>query len=394
MRALLSNAVLVGAILLTGMTPTRANAQARAQDVALRPQDRGVVRVYSQRGVGSVVDPGFATEQTRLTPNFGGSYGTGFVVSSDGLVVTAHHVVENAFFWLVIFPGSIEPHPALPVYVDPEHDIAILRIAGTQRDLVTVPARDRSLVAGESISVAGYPREFAQRTPAVTTGAVSRVTNDGKVEASMAVNEGDSGSPVCDRDGRLVGILIERGDPDQGLQGIAIFQPLRHIRNALASYARDTRAPRGAAGADATAELRRLQPLSQVLVNALGVDLDEDETDGTSRARVLRYLDAAEATIDQARSPEDACVLVAGAWDAIVRVLERHHAADVRNLADESLQRRIVALVGRAHALARDTVDSTPYFRWNLTFLRDLVWQDHRVVAMPLPPEAPQQPAR
>ena len=385
-------AVCLSSVVLLCVT-RQASAQDANADVALRAQDRAVVRVYSQRSFSSQVDAGFATGQTRITPVLSGSYGTGFVVSNDGLIVTAHHVVENAFFWLVIFPGSIEPHAAVPVYVDTEHDIAVLKIDGTYRDVVTVPARDRALAAGETISVAGYPREFAQRTPAVTQGIVSRVTNDGKVEASMAVNEGDSGGPVCDRDGRLVGLMIERGDPDQGLQGIAIFQPLRHVRNALLSYDRLAReaahVPNGQGAV--TEALRRRQPLSQALVNTLAIDIREGETDAESRARVVRYLGHAEAALPTVREPEDAAIAVSAAWDAIIRVLERHQAVDVVNLEDLELRRRVASLVMAASELAERTVAHVAYFVWNLVFLRDIAWQHGSVLAMPLPQRAPEQ---
>lgn len=76
-----------------------------------------------------------------------GGHGTGFVVSAYGLVVTAHHVVANAFDRLAVMPGSTEPRAAIPVYVDEEHDIAILQVQGRFADVVDVPTREVALVA-------------------------------------------------------------------------------------------------------------------------------------------------------------------------------------------------------------------------------------------------------
>ncbi|MBK8168752.1 MAG: trypsin-like peptidase domain-containing protein [Sandaracinaceae bacterium] len=369
-------------VLLCALFFATTAAVASAQEsraVALRPQDRGVVRLYAQRGFAATIGGGIDTGSQRMYPSLVGGHGTGFVVSRDGLVVTAHHVVANAFYWLAVMPGSTEPRAAIPVYVDEEHDIAILQVQGRFADVVDVPTREVALVAGQAISVAGYPRELAQREPAVTIGAVSRTTNDGKVEASMSVNPGDSGGPVRDDRGRLVGLLIERGDPDQGLQGIALFQPVRFVRAALDAYRRDHRLPLAAD------ELTRRGLFAQSLVDMLGLGLVPGETPDAARARALGYTRHALAAVAHARSPEDRTLVAASCWHSAILLLERHRAVEVRNLSDAAMQRTATELIEHAIRLARSVTQDAPYFRWNLSFVENLLWQEGRVVAIPEP---------
>jgi putative serine protease PepD len=145
-----------------------------------------------------------------------GSTGSGFVVRSDGYIVTNSHVVSGA-----AEDGSIRAtfsdgvqSPARIVGRSPTYDLAVLRV--DRQDLPTVTLGDSTLLqVGDPLVVVGSPLGLSGT---VTTGIVSALdrpvtTTDGgeasyisAIQTDAAINPGNSGGPVVDRRGRVVGI--------------------------------------------------------------------------------------------------------------------------------------------------------------------------------------------
>ena len=67
---------------------------------------------------------------------------------------------------------------------------------------------------------------MSQRFPAAASGSFSRARNDGLIELALSLNPGNSGGPVVDAQGALVGVISARGDLAQGIQGIAVAEPI------------------------------------------------------------------------------------------------------------------------------------------------------------------------
>ena len=166
------------------------------------PQE-AVVRVIVVGQLAEELIEGFSLEI--VVPDIG--WGTGTVITEDGLILTARHVVEGATGVAVWAPGSPEPVAAEIVYLDEEWDFAFLRVPLSFPVWVDMPSRHDVPQArvGEDVWAFGYPVDVSESTAALFTGTVSRITNDGHYQVTTNLNEGISGGPLFTGAG-LVGI--------------------------------------------------------------------------------------------------------------------------------------------------------------------------------------------
>jgi serine protease Do len=160
---------------------------------------------------------------------FGGSgtgkaVGTGFIIRSDGIVVTNFHVVEDASAIKVTLPKpNGRTYLARVIGGDSDHDLAVLKIDGTA--LPSVPLGDSSkLQLGQTVIALGYALALPGG-PTVTEGIISALArtvqaedpnaNNGAgvtrtyqdaLQTDAAINPGNSGGPLVDLSGNVVGI--------------------------------------------------------------------------------------------------------------------------------------------------------------------------------------------
>ncbi len=148
-----------------------------------------------------------------MTPDGGDGGGSGFIVTSDGLIVTNAHVVENAESIEVRFFGG-ERTRAEAIGVDTTRDLAVLQVEVA--NLPTVPlgssagveVGDEVIAIGNAIGIVGEPT--------VTAGIVSGLNrsielDDGKrlvrlIQTDAAINPGNSGGPLVNAAGEVIGI--------------------------------------------------------------------------------------------------------------------------------------------------------------------------------------------
>ncbi len=136
--------------------------------------------------------------------------GTAFVADSDGLLLTALHVVATASQITVTLPG----YPALGadvIAIDTDHDVALLRVPSLPHNRVhALTLGDSDAVSvGARIVVIGYPFP-SPGAPTVTVdqGIVSALrAQDRFIQVDASANPGDSGGPVLSVDGNVIGIM-------------------------------------------------------------------------------------------------------------------------------------------------------------------------------------------
>jgi len=157
-------------------------------------------------------------------PFFGGSStqeatGSGFIVSSDGVVFTNDHVVEGASTIRVTLPDG-RSFEATVSTTDATHDFAILKIDATGLPTVAL-GNSSELQLGQSVVAIGYALGL-DGGPSVTSGIISSLertvqaqdanvaggvrTYENVLQTSAAINPGNSGGPLVDLGGRVVGI--------------------------------------------------------------------------------------------------------------------------------------------------------------------------------------------
>ena len=140
------------------------------------------------------------------------SLGSGFIWSSDGIIVTNNHVVEGASRISVIFSDGTQVNAKL-IGVDPDSDLAVLRV--DSKNLSAAPVGTSSdLMIGETVVAVGNPFGLSGT---VTTGVVSALgrsvpsKEEGRtftdfIQTDASINPGNSGGPLLNIEGRVVGI--------------------------------------------------------------------------------------------------------------------------------------------------------------------------------------------
>jgi len=165
--------------------------------------------------VGTV--PGQMTFFGRLPD--GQSSGSGVIVSSDGYIVTNNHVVEDANDLSVILSDGTQL-PAQVISTDIFADLAVLKVEGQMPAVVTIGNSD-NLKSGETVIAIGSPLgEFRNTVTVGVISATGRMLDTGNgyfmedlLQTDAAINQGNSGGPLVNLNGELVGIntLIVRG---------------------------------------------------------------------------------------------------------------------------------------------------------------------------------------
>lgn len=147
--------------------------------------------------------------------------GTGFIVNDDGSILTSLHVVEDADQLFVTFADGASG-PASVVFSDPSNDIAVLIADNPPSVIVPAvlgdPARMRT---GDEAYAVGNPLGLVGSMSAGVISGFDRsiplpegdVTLDGLIQFDAAVNPGNSGGPLLNRNGEVIGVVTALANP-------------------------------------------------------------------------------------------------------------------------------------------------------------------------------------
>lgn len=143
--------------------------------------------------------------------------GTGFALTSDGYLVTSYHVIRGADS-LLIEGRDRQRYHAEPVYSDVKHDLAILRITdkeflGFGRLPYAIKAGEADL--GERVFTLGYPREDMVYGEGALSARSGFEGDTAFYQVSVPVNPGNSGGPLLDERGNLIGVVSGRQNDAQ-----------------------------------------------------------------------------------------------------------------------------------------------------------------------------------
>ncbi|MCL2572021.1 MAG: trypsin-like peptidase domain-containing protein [Defluviitaleaceae bacterium] len=139
------------------------------------------------------------------------SAGSGFLVSHDGYIVTNDHVIENATSITVLMYNGIEL-PATVVGRAPASDLAVIKVEGVYLPFLSFGDSD-SVRVGEQVAAIGNP--LGQLANSMTVGYISAISRDinidgvsiNKLQTDAAVNRGNSGGPLINLHGEVIGIV-------------------------------------------------------------------------------------------------------------------------------------------------------------------------------------------
>ncbi len=250
----------------TSSAPATSSSGLTAEQIYRRDAP-GVVQITATSVSTQPADP-FNILPT--TPQTNQSLGSGFVIDKAGHIVTNYHVIQGATKVQVSFSGQDEI-TATVVGKDPSTDVAILKIDAHARALTPLElGNSDAVVVGDSVDAIGNPFGF---TRTLTTGVVSAVQRqieapnslpiDHAIQTDAAINHGNSGGPLIDSQGRVIGVTsqISTGTTGgQGNVGIGFAIPINTVRNVAAQIISSGKALHAYLGLSAL-------PLTQQLAN-------------------------------------------------------------------------------------------------------------------------------
>ena len=141
--------------------------------------------------------------------NAGKFRGTGFAISSNGYIITDYHVVVGNDSVLVQNAGG-ESFRARVIYTEPQTDIAILQIKdSTFKTFGAIPYAFKKSESdiGENVFTIGYPRDAMVLGPGFLTASTGFQGDTTQYQVSTPVNFGNSGGPLLDNKGNIIGII-------------------------------------------------------------------------------------------------------------------------------------------------------------------------------------------
>jgi S1-C subfamily serine protease len=253
--AALGGVVAVGAVAALGGLDggtTVVSETAAASSPGLAPTAGTTMSVHAiyeraASGVVRVNATSNSTSSSGSTSPFGSqqvsALGSGFVIDKTGHIVTNYHVVEGASDVTVSFSNR-DTVKAEVVGSDPSTDLAVLRVGTAASALTPLPlGNSDSVQVGDPVVAIGNPFGL-DRT--VTSGIVSavqrlitapnRFTIDHVIQTDAAINHGNSGGPLINARGQVIGVnsQIETGDTATGNVGIGFSVPSNTVKDVVA----------------------------------------------------------------------------------------------------------------------------------------------------------------
>jgi serine protease Do len=182
------------------------------------------------------------------------SLGSGVIISSDGYILTANHVVAGADEIKVALADGGQEFTAKVIGADAPTDVAVLKIAGKDLPIVTIADSDK-LEVGDVVLAIGNPFGVGQT---VTMGIVSAVGRSALginqyedfIQTDAAINPGNSGGALVDAEGRLVGINTAIFSESGGYQGVGFAVPVDLARSVMEMLIKYGKVTRGYLGVD------------------------------------------------------------------------------------------------------------------------------------------------
>jgi serine protease Do len=198
------------------------------------------------------------------------SQGSGFIVSSDGIILTNAHVVRDAQEVIVKLTDRRE-FRAKVLGADPKTDVAVLKIDAKQLPVVVL-AKTNAVKVGEWVLAIGSPFGFENSVTAGVVSAKGRSLPDDSavpfIQTDVAINPGNSGGPLFNSRGEVVGINSQIYTRSGGYQGVSFAIPIdlaAHIQSQIVATGKVEHARLGVS----------VQDVNQTFANSFKLDTPE-----------------------------------------------------------------------------------------------------------------------
>jgi putative serine protease PepD len=183
-----------------------------------------------------------STVDIRVSSSQGTAEGSGVILTADGAVLTNNHVVAGSTGPITVTLADGTEHTATVVGTSPSYDLAVLRMQGVSGLTAATLGRSADLQVGQQVVAIGSPQGL---TGTVTTGIVSALDrtvgvqgDDGSavvyngLQTDAPINQGNSGGPLVNLDGQVIGInsAIATAGQSSGSIGLGFTIPIDQAR--------------------------------------------------------------------------------------------------------------------------------------------------------------------
>ncbi|MGB0624402.1 MAG: S1C family serine protease, partial [Luminiphilus sp.] len=196
--------------------------------------------------------------------------GSGFILTSDGYIVTNNHVVENARQVIVRLPDRQE-FDAEVIGTDPRSDLAVLKIDAKRLPTLELASED-DIKVGQWVLAIGSPFSLDFSVTAGIVSALGRSlpteTGDNYVpfiQTDVAINPGNSGGPLFNLDGEVIGVNSQIFTRSGGSIGLSFAIPVSVVRNVVSQIQENGVVERGWLGVS-------IQDVDRNLAESFGLD--------------------------------------------------------------------------------------------------------------------------
>ncbi len=205
----------------------------------------------------------------RMPQDFGGTaLGSGFIISADGKILTNHHVVDGADRVIVHLSDRRE-FTAKVIGSDPLADVALLKVQATGLPFLKL-ADSKSLKPGQWVVAIGSPFGFDHSVTAGIVSGVGRRSIDPSqqyvpfIQTDVPINKGNSGGPLLDLRGEVVGINSQIFSNSGGYMGVSFAIPIETAMNSVQQLEAGGKVRRGVLGV-------RIQEVTGPIARAMGL---------------------------------------------------------------------------------------------------------------------------
>jgi serine protease Do len=195
------------------------------------------------------------------------SLGSGFIVSSDGFIVTNNHVVENATDIQINFTDGLKLDAEL-IAADPETDLALLKVMAEKELPFLQFGNSDDAKVGNWVMAIGNPYGLGGTVTAGIVSARGRMLGgryDNFIQTDASINRGNSGGPLFDLNGNVIGVNSAIISPSGGSIGIGFAIPSNLAENIIDQLKMNGEIERAWLGV-------RIQEVSDEIAQSLGLE--------------------------------------------------------------------------------------------------------------------------
>ena len=238
---------------------------------------RSVQQIYEQAGPGvvQVTSTSVVSDSPFFGPQSATSLGSGFVIDTEGYIVTNYHVIQDAQEVEVNFSGD-DRVPAKVVGSDPSTDLAVLKIGTQARALTPLPLGNSDAVrVGDAVVAIGNPFGLERSVTAGIVSALQRditapngYTIDKVIQTDAPINHGNSGGPLLNARGEVIGVNSQIESETGGNVGIGFAVPVNTVKEVVAQIKQNGRVDHAYLGVE-------MQAISDELSQTFNLPADE-----------------------------------------------------------------------------------------------------------------------